>query len=124
MAGSESSSLGSALAVIALIAVGAATFVLYLWMTDDRKAKQKFAKNEGPTKVPDDLKDVKSSDVSFRNFMDAMTAVSPTENSRKTQKEGEAKEDIQSPTLSIKSNPNEISMDEPDAQGRNVSVTS
>ncbi|WKY12264.1 hypothetical protein Q1695_003665 [Nippostrongylus brasiliensis] len=108
MAGSESSSLGSALAVIALIAVGAATFVLYLWMTDDRKAKQKFAKNEGPTKVPDDLKDVKSSDVSFRNFMDA----------------GEAKEDIQSPTLSIKSNPNEISMDEPDAQGRNVSVTS
>ncbi|KAK6014887.1 hypothetical protein OSTOST_19720 [Ostertagia ostertagi] len=45
-----------------IIAIGAASFMLYLWVTEGAnfRRKGKFAKNEGPIKVPPELMNLRS----------------------------------------------------------------
>ncbi|VDO21676.1 unnamed protein product [Heligmosomoides polygyrus] len=100
---------GGGYAIAAIIAIGAASFVLYLWITDGGMMgrKQKFARNDGPTKVPEEFQNVRSTDPSFRDFMQAMTAPSPSRvtdtGQLKSQGYVTAKQEISSPSLSIRS---------------------
>ncbi|KAK6049353.1 hypothetical protein COOONC_13142 [Cooperia oncophora] len=60
----SASSTTSNYAIAMIIAIGAASFMFYLWITEggNFRRKGKFAKNEGPTKVPPELMNVRSSE--------------------------------------------------------------